>query len=447
MVFTAIALVTIALAPPRRAAAAAVNTSSTAILPSLVLSVIGSLALYWPALTGGLLSDDYVLTARAISEITDPRAWEHYRPLPLLVWMGLLPWGGPTALHVLNVVLHGLNAWGVFVLAVRLGHAVNAGAIAGLIFLTFPAAVEPVAWNSGIFDVALVSLGLLYLWFIATPGAAGPALVCLAAALLTKETAVALPAVAFILQGRGRTSRRGLIASAVLTGAYIALRIAAGLALPEQSSRPLRYVLKEALVRPFASLSVPWTGHELAAHPALGVSAVILLTSLVYLYCLRSTRRWHPLTGVAIVLAAVLPLWQLFFVGENLDGSRYLYLPLVGWSLLLIDLIPAGGRARVPALVATLLLAPLGAWGVRHHLLDWDNAARMRERVIAGARHELARNTCSRVEFRDVPEIQGGAYVFRNGLTEAARVEKLPLTSNGAPCTLAWRGDRFERIQ
>ena len=447
MIVTATAIVAVALAPSRGVRTEEAAPRHRAIPVWAVLWVMASGALYWPAFRIGLLSDDYVLAARSVSEIVDPGAWDHYRPVPLLLWRVIAPWGGAGALHALNIVLHGLNAWGVYVLARRTGHRTEASAAAGLIFLTFPAAVEPVAWSSGIFDVGLVSFGLLYLHFSTTARGFWRALACLAAALLTKETAIVLPLVAAILHRRTGIPARTLLASAALTAVYVVGRIVAGITLPQREPAPLRYALKEAVVRPFASLGVPWTGAEQAAHPALGMYAVVLLAALICVYCSRPARGFRPLTAGAIVLAAMLPLWQFFFVAENLEGSRYLYLPLVGWCLLLIDLVPEYGRARLPALAGILLLVPLGVWGIRQHLKDWVAAASARDAVIAEARRELTRSGCSRVQFTEVPETVGGAFVFRNGLSTALEAEKLPGSGTGAPCTLAWRGDRFERIE
>ena len=76
--------------------------------------------------------------------------------LPLFAWKVIYPVGGAAALHILNVILGGVNAWMVGLLSRRIGHSAPVAALVTATFLFFPAAVEPIAWNSGIFDVAAV---------------------------------------------------------------------------------------------------------------------------------------------------------------------------------------------------------------------------------------------------------------------------------------------------
>src|SRR5262249_60843571 len=66
----------------------------------------------------------------------------------------------PGLLHAVNLTLHGVNAWLVSMLAVRLGFRGDASIAAGGLFLPFPAAPEAVAWASGIQDVLMTSSAL-----------------------------------------------------------------------------------------------------------------------------------------------------------------------------------------------------------------------------------------------------------------------------------------------
>src|SRR4029077_20848654 len=113
-----------------------------------------ALALYSSSLFLGLLSDDFVLAARARAWQLGPIHSDLFRPAPLLVWAILLTaGGGPTALHLFNVLVHGTVAFlttrltGGWRLSPLLAIAAGSGV------LTFPASVEAVMWCAGVFDL------------------------------------------------------------------------------------------------------------------------------------------------------------------------------------------------------------------------------------------------------------------------------------------------------
>jgi hypothetical protein len=105
-----------------------------------------------------------VLLRRATSgELLPSARHEFLRPVPLLFWslLALLP-NTPFLLHFLNILLHAANAYLVSNLGARLGLDRKSSFIAGALFLCFPAAVEPVAWCSGVLDVIMTPAGLIF---------------------------------------------------------------------------------------------------------------------------------------------------------------------------------------------------------------------------------------------------------------------------------------------
>ena len=71
-----------------------------------------AVALYWPALSVGFLSDDFVLLTHASDWRVGPVTPALFRPIPVFIWAVLLHSGGGAALlHLLNIALHGTNAW------------------------------------------------------------------------------------------------------------------------------------------------------------------------------------------------------------------------------------------------------------------------------------------------------------------------------------------------
>jgi len=133
------------------------------VLTIAFLSLLGlAVALYFPMLSIGLLSDDFVLITRAQAGVLADPAWDYLRPLPLAIWRGLSGVAGSTAapvvLHALNIGLHGVNAWLTGILATRFGFSQRSAFVAAIAFLVLPSSVEAVAWASGVFDVLLVTL-------------------------------------------------------------------------------------------------------------------------------------------------------------------------------------------------------------------------------------------------------------------------------------------------
>jgi hypothetical protein len=72
---------------------------------TLVVAVVLALAVYYPALGLGFLSDDFTLADLAARNQFFGQSWTFLRPLPLLGYKAA--GAHPAALHLFNVVLHG----------------------------------------------------------------------------------------------------------------------------------------------------------------------------------------------------------------------------------------------------------------------------------------------------------------------------------------------------
>jgi hypothetical protein len=205
-----------------------------------------------------------------------------------------------------------------------------------------------------------------------------------------------------------------------IAGAYAAWRLIVLPPTPGYASLPSSYRLKELLVRPFAALTVPVRTSMVTAWPWLGTALVC--ASLLLLLRAAWTWRGHRLaiwTASALalsVLASVAPVYSLFDISPALEGSRYLYLPAAGWSILLaLLLMPTSSRLNL-TLAAVVLIA--SAAGLRANLTVWNAAGRARDHLLA----EVARAReagCSAVWIQNIPDSIDGAYVFRNGLQDA----------------------------
>jgi hypothetical protein len=159
LIFVAVGL-TVRLVQRRRSEP---EPTSSSTFPLSLWVLFGSLAiaLYWPALSVEFLSDDFVLLTYASSWRIGPVTAALFRPIPLFIWAVVLHGGGgPTLLHLLNVVLHGTNAYLTTRLVEGWIRDRTWSVLAGLLVLTAPLAPEAVVWLSGIFDVLSTTLVL-----------------------------------------------------------------------------------------------------------------------------------------------------------------------------------------------------------------------------------------------------------------------------------------------
>jgi hypothetical protein len=395
-----------------------------------VLVVATGAALFSRTATIGLLSDDFTLWSWAANLMLLPEGWPFVRPVPLAAWAAisrLVPdTVAPLALHTLNILLHVANGLLTLKLARVLGLEPWRAACAGVFFVACPLTVEAVAWAAGIFDLLMVTFTLLFLIVLLHPTKhhrRWPSLFTLAAlALLTKETAVALPAIGalciFAANAPPRLYRVTFIVAA-LAGAYALWRALSG---TEPPPVPLTgYAAKEMVTRPFAALALPFHESLLARRTLLPLTGTLLIPLLLayapWTWRERpaAARRFVPL-GLW-VSAGVAPLMTMMFVGADLQGSRYLYLPSVGWALLLADVVPEWStRWRTgPFIAGALLVAYVAA--TTAHVEHWVHAARVRDDALQAAAEAIA--SCRGEARISVPDHHRGAYVLRNGAIEA----------------------------
>jgi hypothetical protein len=422
----------------------------------------GALVLYWPALTIGLLSDDFVLAGRAGHfQLTAFNAVA-FRPIPIALWGAVLGLGGgPWALHLVNVLLHGTNAFLITRFVQPVVRDRNAALVAGLVFLSLPIFPEAVAWSSGVFDVMATTFVLVTIlvgrgYECGASAQRRVAFLALGtAALFCKETAVVTgPLVLLDAWMTGVRSRKRLLDAAglLLLAAFVGL--ARVLLAPSSAMQPVtKYMLQRWIFGTFGSLAVPWHSEVSMAHPWLPMAGAAIVLVMLAFFFVRGGWTDHTRATVAAavwMLLATLPAITLFFVAPDLQGARYLYLPGVGFAALVAVLIDAflreaGPQAvpRLAALGAAGVLVALGAAGVRLHLSPWREAAATRDGVQLAAKADVRIALCEAPVFRSLPDTVRGAYVFRNGAVEALAGRSSPSGNSDESCAFAWTGERF----
>ncbi len=307
----------------------------------------------------------------------------YYRPVALL--SNELDYrrggGAAQAFHATNIAIHVACALLVLVLGVRLlGPGISASA-AALLFALNPVHAESVAFISGRVDplATLFGLATLLAHLAANRSAApslwrAPAGLAWLAALMSKEIAFTVPAVALLLEiaEEGWPGPTGMLERlpryapyAAAWVLYLPLRwMALGTLLPPSAKGAGWAVTRPPIVvgSYLAWLVVPPHGLHLEpglASGALGAGAVLLAAAALAGCWTLARRGWRLEAAlVAVTLVALLPVAQ-FRPLETTLSERFLYLPSVAAALLagaLLRRLPAGRITIVALSVVGLLL-------------------------------------------------------------------------------------------
>lgn len=385
---------------------------------AIAAAAIAAMLWSWPALWGGLLSDDWLIGAMfevgPRGRVVDwgevfadfGRSWlgidnSFYRPLlsvsfALDVWLG----GSPLVLHATNLLLHAAVAAMAALLCAlhaQQGPQRTAAALAGGVFVALhPLAVEPVAWiaarNSGLevfFSLAAACSFSVWLRSGRAACAWSTALFALLA-LATKESAIALPVALLALDLLHEPARAwrtrvwlhlrfvpiwvgylalrlllfGSIAGQDITGEAIAGQAISGQAIAGQATGdalaptdPVTSLLDKLLV-----LLVP---HGTTLAPTSTAAWLIGAWLGGVLLCALCARRALAtvLVGTGWLALFLLPAASIA-LHDDLGGARLLYGAV---PILAIVTIAATGAARrgvawlgpLALLAATVGLAPL----------------------------------------------------------------------------------------
>jgi hypothetical protein len=344
----------------------------------------------------------------------------------------------PTGYHITNVALHALNAMLVVILALRLTGGRAAGLMAGVVFLVLRCHSEPVSWISARTDLIATSFMLLSLILHLRAEESDArrtrllALIAFALALLSKESAVVLPAVVgFLTWLKVRQAQRAFIAAvpflAVLT-LYAGVRL---LVLGELISRQGTEVYLAFNVRHF----VP---HVLSAviRVVLGplpdgvgnrccylsLSRGLLALALTALL-IPLMRRWPEQSRTLLLLGACFlmttPLLGLHEVSRiDSRGERFLYLPSVFFSIALGWLQLWRQRmARMASTIAVLGFVAYSVVGLWSANAIWRDAGRLSQALTSEVRRVASGH--AEVVVANLPDHYRGAWVLRNGISEA----------------------------
>jgi protein O-mannosyl-transferase len=320
----------------------------------------------------------------------------YYRPLVTASLVLDAQWSGAHAAgyHATNVVLHVATCVVVWALLRCLSVGRGAALVAALLFAVHPTLSSAVAWIPGRND-SLLALLVVGSWLAFLRGGKLLHLLLFALALLTKETAVALPLVCVASALLLEPALRGRCNLTLLAGAWFLL-IGARLVLhpagsPWRSDATLGQLPRLAAafgklvvyVRP----TVVAVSEDIPVWPGVvGTAGFVVMTAT-----LPGIRRRVMAVGAMTVLAFLLP--PVLLTGSLVLDSR-LYLPAVGVALMLGEIVRAlGPEPRVLGAFAGVALVGLGALTVAFEGAFRDRRTFARE-AVSGSPHSALAHFC-----------------------------------------------------
>ncbi len=369
-------------------------------LKAAFLFAVLSIILFLPIILNvGLLADDFSHVPQSAQggfgekfrDAWVPKAGKYLRPIPNISFIAdvMLFGDRPAFSHLHNALAHGLNAFLVARLAAMLlGPAAGAAPIlAGLLFLVWPTHHEPVSWIVGRYDVYFAMFMLVSICaFMPSRIGKTRAALCVAAfagALLSKETAVVFPGfLAVILALQWRDTERKRLAIGALSGcilveaAYLAWRWGVVGRLDLGDERGYRFYATGPdgdLWTRFLNFMIQSnpTGHVLFGFnvtlitPAIAVGLVFIVTVALILGAVWPGRSLLPpraaCFSAALFAIGLFPAFG-FLIRNDLESTRYYYLPVAGIAIALAGLFVRDGKP--PGNGAYAALARIGPAGV-----------------------------------------------------------------------------------
>ncbi len=336
-------------------------------LPALL--VFTSL-LYLKALNNGFTfnDDDYYILKnpflqdfswKGVSAIFTSFNNYNYHPLTTLTDLFIYNWLGvdPLPYHLLNVLLHILNVWLVFLFIEKLSGKRVTAIIVATLFAIHPLHVESVAWVSERKDVLYTSfyLGALifYLRHIATNGQTKYYLLTLIffiASLFSKSAAVTLPLLLIVIDVyKGRKLNAKVLVEKV---PFFILSVLFGiLAIRSQSAGGAVndisvyynfinriFLFTSGLAFYFIELIAPFNLNALHFYPDVAGNvlpwyyylSLPFLLVITWLVTRKKNHKREILFGMAFFLVTISVMLQIITVGASLAAERYTYVPYLG---------------------------------------------------------------------------------------------------------------------
>jgi len=395
------------------------------------------------------LSDDFLLLGHASAPfpgwwrlLSTPGGDGFFRPVGYISYFLSSKWAASNseAWHWIGILMHTADSILVYVLAAVIGHSRFTAWLAATLFALHGAHPEAVVWLAGRFDLLATLLFLLGMIAFVRSVDAPPrrcflyqamALTLMVGALLTKESAYAFPLIAILfLACHPDVSRRRLwlaVPVVVVTAVMLVYRwmLFGGIGgYPGQDGRPEAMSLdaisaiKALVLRLWAILFFPidWS---VAPKMVLAAISIIYLIALAGLFSARAELR-RLIFAAAFTLLAALPAVPQLLIGADLQKSRLVYFPSIGFCLLLAILLTRfQTKLRWALASAVILFQGAALW---HNLATWRKASDAVQSACAAVAACPVKQG-QKILVTGLPHSINGVYAFANGFSECVAMQ------------------------
>jgi hypothetical protein len=415
-----------------------------------ILAMIGlTTAAFWRTLYFYFLSDDFVVVKLAnafhfgVRPFTTAGGDGFFRPIGYISLALTSMWSGvnPVAWHATALALHVANVLLVFMLATRLGASRLAASFAASLFAIHGTRPEAAVWIAGRFDLVatfFVIAGLLFFTRFCGEAAsirnlyALVSLVCMVLAILSKESSYVFPflLVLFLFVKRDLCQRRIRVLIPFFVTAAVLFVYRWWLFGGIGGYRDAQTGKSQALTFGLATLKALglriWTALFFPINWSMEPGSWMAALMIVYIGALVWFATSHPnreLMGFALgfVIVSTLPPLHLLVIGAGLGNSRLLYLPSVGFCLMLavaIDGLRRRARWIIPGVILAFHFAAL-----QHNLNAWEYASGMARSACTVTAKSVGPGTETTVASR-VPGSLRGVPFFANGFPECLELQR-----------------------
>jgi hypothetical protein len=398
-------------------------------LAPAILAALALAAFAW-TFTFPFLADDYDhiphaihATPQSLADLfTKPAADHFFRPAVFVLYaaesrvadFSRVGW------HALSLALHFAVALLVYAFARRRRFSQWVAFSAAALFLLHGSRPEAVTWIAAQFDLWAAFFFLLAL-IAFDRGWRAASLAPLALALLSKESAYVYPLVLLWILWVDRVAVREwprfagpsfLVTAAVFLYRW---RLLGGIGGYRDTGSGRPYILtfdplrtgKALTARLAAALDFPinWT-HVLEWWL---IAALIAAMAAAALLLLQRPDRRRLLLGFGMLVLAALPVHEFLLIDSDLEKSRVLYLPSVGFALLFAAALEAARPKFAIAAGAAILVFQVAA--LEHNLKTWNYVSHLAEGTCLDAAALPADSALS-----DISNTVDGVYFLHTGL-------------------------------
>ncbi len=353
---------------------------------------------------------------------TQPAADRFFRPVAFVAYLIEVHIVGVSRVgwHALSLSLHIAVSLLVYAFARRRQFSPASALAAALLFLLHGSRPEAVTWIAAQFDLwaTLFFLLALLAWLSRREALS---LLPLLLALLSKESAYVYPLILLLLLVLDRIPRnrwpRLAGPSFLLTATVFLYRwhLLGGIGGYRNIGTDRPYILTFDLLRTTKALTsrlaaaldfpINWT-HSLEW--CLILTLVAAIAALAALAASNPDRRklWF---GLGFLLLAALPVHEFLLINADLEKSRVLYLPSVGFALVFAAALEAA-RPHIAIAVASAILVFQTA-ALEHNLKIWAGVSQLVQKTCASVAH-----VPGRVAVSDIANTIDGVYFLHTGL-------------------------------